>query len=136
LVLATFADGAYITHGVFVFLVVPSTILALTGFYKSVPSLWHLHNVSILIMAVGRVLTGRCPLVELEETLRTAGGDPMPYTGSYVNHLLATLGGVTLPGGTMLIVSSTIGLLSLAAILLHRPYPTITSPATVPSAAS
>lgn len=134
--LATFADGAYITHGIFVLLVVPSTILALLGFYRSTPSLWHLHNVSILIMAGGRVLTGRCPLVELEETLRTAAGDPMPYTGSYVDHLVSILIGISLPGGTMLFVSSTIGLLSLAAILLHRPYPTITSPAAVPSAAS
>jgi hypothetical protein len=134
-VLATFADGAYITHGVFVFLVVPSTILALVGFYRSAPSLWHLHNVSILIMVIGRVLTGRCPLVEVEETFRTAAGDQMPYTGSYVNHLVSTLTGISLPGGTMLFVSSMIGVLSLAAILLHRPYPAAMGPETVQSAA-
>ncbi|MEO6196993.1 MAG: DUF2784 family protein [Dehalococcoidia bacterium] len=129
--LATFADGAYITHGMFVLLVVPSTILALVGFYRSTPSLWHLHNISILIMAVGRVLTGRCPLVELEETLRTSAGDPMPYTGSYVNHLVSTLSGISLPGGTMLFVSSAIGVLSLAAILIHRPYPRVMNPVAI-----
>jgi hypothetical protein len=120
------------THAIFVALAVPSTLAALSGAYRRVPWMWALHNTCIAIMAVGTLAFGRCPLVELEDRLRTAADEPMPYTGSFVHYLLRSISGWELPAGSMLYISSSITILTLVALILHRS--TRESPVSIPVA--
>jgi hypothetical protein len=115
------ADLTFATHAVFVIVAIPSTILALAGVYRKLPLAWLVHSGSMLIMASGTLAFGRCPLVELEDTFRTAADESMPYTGSFVSYCLQSLVGVPMPAGSMLYISSSIAVLSLVAILIHGP---------------
>lgn len=128
--LSLLADGTFITHAIFVALAVPSTLAALTGVYRRVPRMWAFHNLCIAIMAVGTLAFGRCPLVELEVRFRTAAGEPMPYTGSFVHYLLRSISGWELPAGSMLYISASITALTLVAVIMHRR--TATSTVAVP----
>jgi hypothetical protein len=105
-------------HGFFVVLAFPSVALALSGVYNPRPTLWHLHNLSMAVMVAGRVSLGRCPLVEVEEVLRTQAGQEMPYDGSFVNYIFQT-SGIALPVGTVFWLSATVAFLSLVAIMVH-----------------
>jgi hypothetical protein len=120
--LGIFADITFATHAVFVVLAIPSTLLALAGAYRKLPQAWAVHSLSMLIMATGTLTFGRCPLVELEDAFRTAAGEPMPYTGSFVNYCLNELVGTPLPTGSMFYISFSIAILSLGALIVHWPF--------------
>lgn len=116
------ADATFVTHFIFVIVAIPSTLLALAGAYRKLRQAWVLHSGSMLIMAAGTLAFGRCPLVEMEDALRTAAGEPMPYTGSFVSYCLNEVIGTPLPAGSMFYISFSIAILSLAALLIHRPF--------------
>lgn len=112
------ADGVFATHGVFMVLAIPSTLLALFGFYRDRIHYFHLHNAAIAVMVAGRMMFGKCPLVELEEWLRGAAGTQMPYTGSYVEHVMMQIG-VDMPKSSVLYISAGIALATAVAAVLH-----------------
>lgn len=112
------ADGVFITHGVFMLLAIPSTLLALFGFYRERLHLFHAHNLAMAVMVAGRITFGKCPLVEVEERLRAAAGTEMPYTGSYVEHMMRQIG-VDMPTSSVLYISVSVALLTAMAIALH-----------------
>ena len=119
--LVLLADGVFVVHGVFVILALPSAVLAFMGYYQSKRHLWRIHNLSIGAMVLGRVSLGQCPLVVLEEMIRNAAGDKMPYSDSYVGYVVRSLTGVMPPGGSVMMISAIVALVSLLAVLRHRP---------------
>ena len=128
--LVLLADGVFLVHGVFVILVLPSAVLAFMGYYRSKRHLWRIHNLSIGAMVLGRVSLGQCPLVVLEEMIRNAAGDKMPYSDSYVGYVVRSLTGVTPPDGSVMMISAIVALVSLLAVLRHRPSAAKCSPVT------
>lgn len=87
------------------------------GFYDSRAPLRYLYWLAVLIMVAGTVAYGRCPLVELEEALRAAGGASMPYEGSFTVYFLAGLTGQEIPEAVPLLASRLVVLLTLASLL-------------------
>ena len=71
-ILRFLADAVFAFHGFFVLVVIPSTLLLLFGYYRSLPLLFFLHWTAVVIMVAGTAQYGRCPLVELEEADRQA----------------------------------------------------------------
>jgi hypothetical protein len=112
------ADGVFVTHGVFMILAIPSTLLALFGFYRARMHFFHFHNFCMGVMVWGRVTFGRCPLVELEERLRDAAGTQMAYKGSYVEHVMMQIG-VDMPKSSVLYISVSIAVFTAVALILH-----------------
>lgn len=114
------ANTTFFVHVIFVFLVLPSLFLALTGYYTTHRRLAVVHNASVAVMIVGGLLFGRCPLVELEEGLREAAGDEMWYDGSFTRFVVAMITGIDLPAPVVSFTPLLIGALTLASVVLSR----------------
>ena len=114
------ASLVFYLHGVFAILVVPSVFLALFGCYEKLPTLHQLHNHGVAIMAAGQLTLHKCPMVAMEERLRTWAGTQMPYEGSYIRHVVYELTSYTLPSGSVMAASTCLVLLTVAAWVIHR----------------
>lgn len=117
---AVLADLVFALHGFFVILVIPSCILAVVGYYRTRPFLWHFHWTCVVVMVVGTIWFARCPLVELEEYLRLAGGGALPYDDSFTAYFLSRLTGLDVPGILATFGSRLVMLLTLTAIVTSR----------------
>ena len=109
------ADSMFYLHGIFVVLIVPSTVLLVLGYYRRQQLLWHLHNTSVAISLVGQALLFKCPLVALEETFRARAGAEMAYSGSYVRYVVNELTGLMLPTNSVMLASFAIGAATIVA---------------------
>ena len=109
------ADSMFYLHGIFVVLIVPSTVLLVIGYYRRQQLLWHLHNTSVAISLVGQALLFKCPLVALEEAFRAKADQEMAYSGSYVRYLVNELTGLMLPTNSVMLASFAIGIATVVA---------------------
>lgn len=121
--MAWLADAVFVLHGVFVLAIVPSTLLALFGFYASHLPIWKFHNTCLVIVLMGHLLFQRCSLVVLEAYLRSAAGQEMPYTGGYTRYVVEELTGVLLPPRFVMTMTVVLILSSVIAFQLHWPRP-------------
>lgn len=115
------ADGVFVTHGVFMVLAIPSTLLALVGFYRSRMYLFHFHNFCMAVMVAGRITLGKCPLVTVEEGFRSWAGTQMAYQGSFVEHVMMQIG-IDMPKSSVLYISVLVAVFTAVAGLRHLGY--------------
>jgi hypothetical protein len=111
------ADLVYAIHGIFALLILPCSLLLFLGYYGAQPILVYLHYAAVVVMVVGTLHFGRCPLVELEERFRTAAGQAMPYEGSFTVYFFANVSGVQVPETLSTVASRLVVFVSLASLI-------------------
>ena len=113
------ANAVFALHLVFVLAVLPSTVALCLGVYRTKEVLLTVHSVCIYGMALGQALLLACPLVQLEHSLREAGGTSPWYNGSFVVFVVERVTGFQLP--VALVTSLSMLVLALTTIALFAP---------------